>query len=430
MALPIELTDNIIDKAIAIVPPYRRERTKVLEVESALALVSHSFRQRTNMHRFATVSLVAPKSPFNIDPYINFPQILQSKVWNENTGIARHLQKIILYLEASQDYCGYDDLEHREDLFEDGAIEDLLKTLYNGDVIIGPTPAPTLVVTTNDIDLAANFPLSIRSRMNWRYIDQHFRSTLQGLLKEGSRLTRLKLEGIFVAPKTLLEGSRITHLSLTDFELVPPNKMLDIGKLKYLEILELKPRTAMEFEIFVPDSEDGQLRCLKKLIIHADVRNKKYGTSDEVLALLSAIVPKISPTCDVELFLNYFRLERERKDQRFSTIIASGNNFEYASIDRFLNEYFRASHSAIIIRLNTLFDIESDIRKKVSVDLHTFSEDCKHIVKGFFHLMDRAARHKEFAVQTSDNLKKRKNGISIVQDPYEATFSVIYTERV
>jgi hypothetical protein len=222
MHVPTELVDSIIDEV------FSSSGTVDGPTPSALALVSHSFRHRTNFHRFSKISFMRRIEP--LSSVHEFLALLTSDVWAADVGLARHIREFSLALGAVVEVT----VVHPDDgasqhkrlgphpALTDGSMAQILNMIFrysipNSEHQIDNTL--TLSTYTN-----SGYPslFDISQRISWEnLVDPQFGSALQGLLDTYvSKLVILRLNDL---PPTLLAASRIRQLTLSKSRFKAPS---------------------------------------------------------------------------------------------------------------------------------------------------------------------------------------------------------------
>ncbi|KAF8179199.1 hypothetical protein BJ912DRAFT_982875 [Pholiota molesta] len=304
MHVPTEVVDNIINKV------FYSSGTVHRPTPSALALVSHTFRHRTNFHRFSKVSFMHKIEP--IWSIHDFLALLTSDVWTPHAGVARHIREFSL----------------------------------------------ALVLSTY---ASSGYPRSFddsNQRNSWEdLIDPHFGPILQRLLD--SHVSKLEISGLNNLPPTLLAGTRIRKLTLRKarFRLHSASKYSMLGQtyLKELGIdgasefmhgpdqlsptlgfaVHLSVLETLTFDITVSVSTVESLRSrFSEVIVAVNMSLEKHRVTSSgffvVGQILAALSPHLPLTSDLELS---FRIETIMQASRAS-IAAIFGHFSFTTIDQ------------------------------------------------------------------------------------------------
>ncbi|KAF9473740.1 hypothetical protein BDN70DRAFT_997510, partial [Pholiota conissans] len=402
MRLPVELTDEIIDEAISPLPAWPEYRIEVLKVESSLALVSRAFRQRTNSHRFAQVS-------FEDEVGSKFLKILQSSIWTGHMGIALHIRKVnfafAIYDQDDEDIAlDYDNLEKAFSVIFRRRTSDQKKL--------------ALALLAYDGDCPGCLTMN-RKQMDWRKMNAKLMNTLENVIKGNNPLGCLELEGFLNVPITLLVASPMTHTILKNVTLEWPQTLelptqpLEFGQ---LEILELQLREITDFIQIA----NGYFRHLEKVVIHSDVDLFDRDTplpSDEIIILLNALLPKIPPTCDVDVSLHCTCSEF---DLQWDLIT---NNHIPSKSDDLLDACLHARNTTVTIRLNFLAEIEE--YGDIAENFQDVPYHCQEYIRLYFPLMNKSARRKVITANASQALMMA-DGLQTSEKAIKVEFCIMY----
>jgi hypothetical protein len=214
MHVPTEVVDNIIDKVLYSSGTIDRP------TPSALALVSHTFRHRTNFHRFSEVSFMHRIEP--IWSIHDFLALLTSDVWTPHAGVARHIREFSLALGVVSNVIVVDPHHiaslrqqlRRHPALTDESMAGILRVIFRYSFPKFEHQFDNMLVLSTYA--SSGYPRSFddsKQRNSWEdLIDAQFGPVLQGLLD--SHVSKLEISGLNDLPPTLLAGTRIRKLTL------------------------------------------------------------------------------------------------------------------------------------------------------------------------------------------------------------------------
>ncbi|KAF8179201.1 hypothetical protein BJ912DRAFT_982878, partial [Pholiota molesta] len=213
MHVPTELVDSIIDEV------FSSSGTVDGPTPSALALVSHTFRHRTNFHRFSKISFMHRIEP--LSSVHDFLALLTSDVWTADVGIARHIREFSLALgavvEVTVVHPVHGASQHKQlgphPAVTDGSMAKILNMIFRYSTPNSEHQIDNTLVLSTYANSGYPWLFDINQRNSWEdLVDPQFGSALQGLLDTYvSKLVILRLNDL---PPTLLAASRIRKLTL------------------------------------------------------------------------------------------------------------------------------------------------------------------------------------------------------------------------
>ncbi|KAF8909243.1 hypothetical protein CPB84DRAFT_1765637, partial [Gymnopilus junonius] len=183
-AIPIELTDHIIDELSRI--PDKRERSSAL---SSAALVCHAFRFRAHSHLFAELHFALGDLPIHRRSRrcSRLRQLIDADSNSEYTGIASHVTSlsVIIYLAAERQTPIVRGLG-------DGDLTAVMRKLFKTDGL----PCSLSLISR---------AISRREERHqiWNWLNAAYLSAFYDLCRN-SRVTTLKLSGFTSVPQNLL----------------------------------------------------------------------------------------------------------------------------------------------------------------------------------------------------------------------------------
>lgn len=238
MHVPTELVDCIIDEV------FSSSGTVDGPTPSALALVSHTFRHRTNFHRFSKISFMRRIEP--LSSVHEFLALLTSDVWTPHVGVARHIREFSLALgavvEVTVVYPYYGASQHKQlgphPALTDGSMAGILNVIFRYSSPNSEQQIDNSLVLSTYANSGYPNLFDINQRNSWEdLVDPQFESALQGLLDTYvSKLVILRLNDV---PPTLLAASRIRKLTLRKarFQLPSTSDYPMLGQMVHLQEL-------------------------------------------------------------------------------------------------------------------------------------------------------------------------------------------------
>jgi hypothetical protein len=213
MHVPTELVDSIIDEV------FSSSGTVDGPTPSALAFVSHTFRHRTNFHRFSKISFMHRIEP--LSSVHDFLALLTSDVWTAHVGVARHIRGFSLALGAVVEVTVVHPVHGASQqkrlgphpAITDGSMTKILNIIFRYSIPNSEQQIDNTLVLSTYANSGYPWLFDINQRNSWEdLVDPQFGSALQGLLDTYvSKLVILRLNDL---PPTLLAASRIRKLTL------------------------------------------------------------------------------------------------------------------------------------------------------------------------------------------------------------------------
>jgi hypothetical protein len=222
MHVPTELVDSIIDEV------FTSPGTVDGPTPSALAFVSHTFRHRTNFHRFSKISFMGRIEP--LSSVHEFLALLTSDVWAADVGVARHIREFSLALGAVVEVTRVhpDDgaSQHKRlgphPALTDGSMAQILNMIFRYSIPNSEHCIDNTLTLSTYADSGYPSLFNINQGISWEnLVDPQFGSALQGLLD--TYVSKLVIVRLSDLPPTLLAGSRIRQLTLRKSRFKPSN---------------------------------------------------------------------------------------------------------------------------------------------------------------------------------------------------------------
>ena len=199
--LPTELIELIIDEVPRLSHSSNYSRACTF---SALASVSHLFRQCSNKHRFACVSL--QRRPLATRAHL-FLDVAQSTIWTGSNGISSHIKTLSLGVAVR----GEGNALTLHPALLDGTLTSIIREVFRGNP--ARTEGNQLILSTHTSQRFSAINANELGRFDWSLLPSEFLGAVQTLCR-GSHLTNLHLQWFANIPTNWLTLTKLKRLKL------------------------------------------------------------------------------------------------------------------------------------------------------------------------------------------------------------------------
>ncbi|KJA15766.1 hypothetical protein HYPSUDRAFT_91732 [Hypholoma sublateritium FD-334 SS-4] len=226
--LPTELIELIIDEVPDL--PHASSYSRILTF-SAIACVSHLFRQCANKHRFTSVA-------FQRQPLVTrarlFLDLLQSNIWTDHDGISYHIKNLSLGVAVRR---GEGNGLTLHPALVDGTMSSIIREVFRENPT-RRTVGNQLILSTHIHQRLSAINANELHGFDWTLLPSEFVGVVQNLC-HGSNLTSLHLQWFTNIPNNWLSSSAIKRLRLDQAHFSAEQLVHASAPFPALEILEM-----------------------------------------------------------------------------------------------------------------------------------------------------------------------------------------------
>ncbi|KAF8184755.1 hypothetical protein BJ912DRAFT_523632 [Pholiota molesta] len=463
-ALPLELIEGIIDETFYSELSTGTRSENIMDdphALSALARVSHIFRQRVNTHRFSTVSF--HRTDLSLPYILAFLDLLRSDVWvAPSTRLARHVRKLELIL-GEKDWRGII-VPHRA--IDDGSFTMIMNTVFRSDDGDPHATSNCTLALWGHMECLPEITIHDSNWLSWPALNPDFSANIERLLD--SCISRLELTRLRLDSPRVLKRRHVKHLymagvpiplslqHISDFDSLGPWNHLEsleihnahffhlmdpvtVPMLKTLTVSILDDATAnslsdrwqhwnmledltlnLDNDHIIPSFrvDYRNLSNLKRLTINLlliDNNDNASSVESSTHQILNLVRPHLPPLARLEISINSTidALSRYRDIGLMNDI---STQIDCASLDAVLAQYPPSAIATITLRLGIWVSrgVGDDL------ELETFRQVGLAVLRQAFPRLDAGPRRRVYDGVVSKTWKDRERANALL---YEGSFS-------